>query len=112
MKYYKGDIVEIVTSKYKNFGDWDKNASGYDKNIPNPTFTEFVGQRFIINTVGYPTYYDNKTKSSKEYYTFQEISSVGFILTKKSYEITLYKRPLINWVKYILNFESKTPPMK
>ena len=46
MKYYKGDIVEILTSKYRSWNEIPAYERGYfeNQNLPAPT----IGQRFRV----------------------------------------------------------------
>lgn len=46
MKYYEGDIVEIITAKYKSWSDIPRHERGYFENQEEPAPT--VGQRFRV----------------------------------------------------------------
>lgn len=50
MKYQLGDIVEIITAKYKSWSDIPAHEKGYYEN--NREFAPFVGQRFRVGFVG------------------------------------------------------------
>ena len=46
MKYYKGDIVEIITARYKSWNDIPAHERGYYLNCKEPAPT--IGQRFRV----------------------------------------------------------------
>ncbi len=50
MKYFKNDIVEIITAKYKSWNDIPNHERGYFENQNEPAPT--IGQRFRIKTIG------------------------------------------------------------
>lgn len=83
MKYYKNDIVEIITSKYKSYEDVPKHEIVYytnqGKSVP------FIGQRFKVDIVT-PEYVANWTLLDFDIYIEKRF-------------VTLYKRPLINHIK-------------
>ncbi|WBC28403.1 hypothetical protein RPMD05_22 [Rhodobacteraceae phage LS06-2018-MD05] len=50
MKYFKNDIVEIITANYKSWNDIPNHERGYYKNQNEPAPT--IGQRFRIKIIG------------------------------------------------------------
>lgn len=95
MKYYKGDIVEIITADFKNGSDIDeyvkRNQIQGSNFIPNT----FVGLRFRINFIfdfdkhlTLSSIYDEKHKC----------------ISTKDTNVILYKRPIKNWIKFIFDF--------
>lgn len=87
MKYFKGDIVEIVTAKYKSFNDIPLSERGYYENqgIPAP----FIGQRFRVNSIS-------------ENMVGAKVNGRICLQTSKDC-VTLYKRSLINKFKSHIN---------
>lgn len=84
MKFYKGDIVEIVTAKYNSWNDIPTHERIYFENQREPAPT--IGQRFIVNGI------------SKENKYYAMINNRLCLLT--SYDcLCLYKRPIINHIK-------------
>ena len=73
MKYFKGDIVEIVTGKYKDRKDAHKNG------LPLNLAASFPGQRFRVRGL----------------YNDILFGSPGADIN----DVILYKRPFKNWIK-------------
>ena len=96
MKYFKGDIVEIVTAEFKSVQDVPAHRKGYFENQGEPV--PYVGQRFRVQDLGerhkiqhlYGRYVNTKGNSC-------------LCMGVTSCEVRLYKRPLINWLKSIFN---------
>ena len=92
MEYYKGDIVEIITSQYKSYSDVPAHEIWYfnnqEKDVP------FIGQRFKIE------YINNTTIAS---YRTNNQGIKDFNLYTHTDRVMLYKRPLRNWIKYYLS---------
>jgi len=81
MKYYKNDIVEIVTGDYAN-------ASDIPSYLNQQSSVTFVGQRYRVDSYG---------KDVLGY-----VFGCGY--AEPPEKLRLYKRPLINWIKWILSF--------
>ena len=73
MKYFEGDIVEIITGKYKDRRDAHK--SGHPPNLA----ASFPGQRFRVTGL----------------YKNDIYGSPGADIN----DVRLYKRPFKNWIK-------------
>lgn len=49
MKYFKGDIIEIITARYKSWNDIPDHERGYFENQNEPAPT--IGQRFEVKVL-------------------------------------------------------------
>ena len=84
---FEGDIVEIITAKYKSWNDIPLHERGYYENQREPAPT--IGQRFRISWI-YINERDNTLYANIKGKNCYGVSSDCVIL---------YKRPLINWIK-------------
>ena len=90
MRYKKGDIVEIITAKYKSWNDIPPHEKAYyeTQDIPAP----FIGQRFRVW----------KTRDDKGLLFYRkrtgDIMSPFWNVHKD--HVRLYKRPFINYLKF------------
>lgn len=89
MRYYKGDIVEIITSKYKSYKDVPKHEIGYFKNQDEPV--PYIGQRFRVFSA-----------CSESLCADIDNRLCLYIHPDK---VLLYKRPFLNWVKHIFKMK-------
>lgn len=86
-KFYKGDIVEIITSKYKSFNDLSESERLYYQNQNPPC--PFIGQRFRVNSIS------GNMLSAK-------VNGIICLQTSKDCVI-LYKRSLLNRILSIFD---------
>lgn len=93
MKYFKNDIIEIVTAKYNSWNDIPNHEKGYFETQKLPAFTR--GQRFTITGIG---------NSGSRIVT---IVNGGLVLGVKLECVTLYKSPWYNWFKQLFFKEKK-----
>lgn len=96
MKYFKGDIVEIVTGEFKSVQDVPAHRKGYFENQGEPI--PFIGQRFKV--------YDLSERNRIQYLYVRYFNRLGndcLSMGVTSCEVMLYKRPLLNWLKSIFN---------
>ena len=113
MKYFKGDIVEIITSDYgslKEFKESTDNRSGsfynsYDQPYP------IRGQRFRVHTDQY--LHQELLRQSSGEYKYVDCGYVyAFFEGKECYHINierimLVKRSAYNWIRYIFTTNKK-----
>lgn len=95
MKYFIGDIVEILTSDVQKLSDLPQYVQEeYARaGIPIPR----TGQRFRIGEVS-----ENGTLYL---YGFDHVTNpLGYRPYSRIDFVMLYKRPLKNWIKYIFYF--------
>jgi hypothetical protein len=86
MKYLKGDIVEIITAKYKSWNDIPGHEQGCYEN--QRKMAPFIGQRFRVSWISD----DGRIYSSSLDYGIN------------SDHLMLYKRPFKNWIKITFHF--------
>lgn len=90
MKYFKGDIVEIITSEFKSVQDVPSHKIGRFRSAPVP----YIGQRFRVASAAD---HDEIQTLYGEYAT--AIGKREWSMGVTSCEVFLYRRPFKNYVK-------------
>jgi hypothetical protein len=87
--YFKNDIMEIVSAAYNSVNELPPRlCNNLDRVEP------ITGGRFRVREV-VECYKDCPDKY------FQALHSERLLISCKSYDVMLHRRPLINWLKYI-----------
>ena len=91
MKYFKGDIVEIITSEFKSVQDVPSHKIGqYRNRKPVP----YVGQRFrVVHAADH-----NEIQTLYGEYS-NAIGNLTWCMNVTSCEVFLYRRPFKNYLK-------------
>lgn len=91
VKYYKDDIVELITAKYKDNLSVPPEDIGYYENqgLPIP----FVGQRFRVR---------DSSKNGQRVWGGNPNRSISILC--QTCNVRLYKRPFRNWVKEVFTW--------
>lgn len=90
MKYYKDDIVEILTAKYKSYNEIPQHELPQDYESRKYGLGT-VGQRFRVSSIYGDELYFGKDR-------WRPVFSVD------SFTVRLYKRPFKNWIKYLIDY--------
>lgn len=116
MIYFKGDIVEITTSKfkdYRDFSEWQKKALEYEKGDRFGTIAPcFVGQRFLVDNARWNDRYHrnadpNLPGHTEELRDFQTLYSKSLYQSFMSYDVILFRRPIKNYLLYFKELITK-----
>ncbi|MCH7827571.1 MAG: hypothetical protein IIC75_06330 [Bacteroidetes bacterium] len=86
-EYFKNDIVEIITAKYKSWNDIPSHERGYFENQNGLAPT--IGQKIRVKIIG-----ENKM--------YAEING-RMCLGVSPDCVMLVKRPFINWIRLLYN---------
>jgi hypothetical protein len=84
MKFYKGDIVEIITGRYKSWNEIPAHERAYFENQNQPA--PIIGQRFRVDNV-----YQDSISARIKGVSCLHVSSDSIMLIRRSFK---------NWLKY------------
>lgn len=88
MIYFKDDVIEIITSRFKSESDVPNAEIGYYRN--QNCDVPFIGQRFIIDFISDWTNCEPQTLYSR-----------NFKCSCEATKCILYKRPFKNHIKHL-----------
>jgi hypothetical protein len=93
MRYFRGDVVEIITAKYKSWNDIPLHEIGYYEQS-NGGIAPMIGQRFRVKSHDGNHVYGGFYSSIGKHSSFYQHNDT----------VMLYNRPFLNWVKALFCF--------